>query len=255
MSRTLLITFMLIIFSISQACAKTDSDPFEGYNRAAFAFNDGFDNLIAKPIAQFYLDVTPTPVVDGVSNVYDNLNTLPTIGNDLLQANFHQAVNDSCRFVLNSTLGILGIFDVATLVGIPSHSEDAGLTLAYYGWKNSSYFIIPFIGPSTVRDSIGYVTDYFMSVYPYVKNSSVQTKLMLMGIVDVRANLLQLQNVISQAALDPYVFQRNAFLQRRAYLIKQNDLNNQEKGDAHLVDDQNNNAVLAGAEGSGIIQI
>ena len=155
-------------------------------------------------------------------NIYNNLSTLPTIGNDILQTNFHQAVMDTSRFLINSTLGIFGLFDIATMVGIPNNAEDMGLTFARWGWGSSTFVVLPFFGPSTIRDALGRPIDYYMTVYPYMNNVRYRNSLYAMGVVNTRANLLELQGVISQAALDPYVFERNAYLQRRNYLIQRN---------------------------------
>lgn len=206
-------------------------DPLSGFNRAMYTFNDGLDHLILRPISRTYLDVAPAPLVSGVSNFYNNLDTLPTMGNDLLQANIHQFTTDTSRFLINTTLGIGGIFDVAKLGGIPQNSEDMGLTFARWGWTSSTYVVLPFFGPSTVRDALGRPIDNYMSVYPYIRNVSVRNQLYALGIVNTRANLLQLDSIISEAALDPYVFQRNAYLQHRAYLIERN----KDLDDAHYV--------------------
>lgn len=198
-------------------------DPLGPLNRAMYTFNDGLDHLILKPVAQVYLDVAPTPIVHGVRNFYDNLENVPTIGNDILQIDFHQAVTDTSRLLINTTLGIAGFFDVAKLAGVPQNSEDMGLTLAHWGWTSSTYLVLPFFGPSTVRDALGKPIDGEMSIYAYIKNVNFRNELYAMGVVNIRASLLQLQGIIAEAALDPYVFQRNAYLQRRDYLIERND--------------------------------
>lgn len=231
MLKKLTSAFLLLAFASGAIASKPagDQDPLHAVNHAMYTFNSGFDHLILKPVAQLYLDVAPQPMVTGVSNIYNNLSTLPTVGNDVLQANFHQAFVDTSRFLLNSTLGIFGLFDVASMVGIPENAEDMGLTFARWGWKSSTFVVLPFFGPSTIRDSLGKPIDYYMTVYPYVKDANFRNSLYAMGVVNTRANLLQLQGVISQAALDPYVFERNAYLQRRNYLIKRNH----ELDDAH----------------------
>lgn len=197
-------------------------DPFNGFNRAMYTFNDGLDHLILKPVAQLYVKVMPQPVIDGVHNFYNNLRYLPTIGNDVLQFDFRQTLTDTSYFLVNTTLGLLGIFDISKLAGIPQNSEDMGLTFARWGWTSSTYIVVPFFGPSTIRDGLGELLDYEISVYPYIKNISFRNQLYALGVVNTRANLLQLDGIISEAALDPYVFQRNAYLQHRSYLIKRN---------------------------------
>lgn len=227
MRHTLLKTFrhglLAVCFSMPLlAYAAPEKDPLKPYNKAMFHFNDALDHLLLKPIAQAYLNITPKPITNRVSNFYDNLSTLPTIGNDLLQADFRQATSDTWRFLINTTVGLLGLFDVASSIGLPEHSEDMGLTFAEWGWTQSTYVVLPLFGPSTVRDALGKPIDQLMSVYPYIRNVPLRNSLYAMSIVNLRANLLELQGVINQASLDPYVFQRNAYLQRRAYLIKQN---------------------------------
>ena len=198
-------------------------DPFKFFNKAMYAFNDGLDHLILKPVAKAYLKVTPQPVVTGVDNFYNNLSNLPTIGNDVLQADFHQAVADTSRLLINSTLGLAGVLDVAKLAGLPQNSEDMGLTFAHWGWTSSTYVVLPFFGPSTVRDTLGKPIDNEMSAYKFIHNVRLRNSLYALGVVNTRADLLQLQDVIAEAALDPYVFQRNAYLQRRNYLINRNE--------------------------------
>ena len=221
-STVIALSLLLISCSSETAEQKQNRDPFEPYNRAAFHFNDAFDHLILKPVAQGYLDVAPKPVTRGVSNFYSNLNMVPTVGNDVLQGNFYQATSDFWRFFINTTAGLLGTFDVASKMGLNPNSEDLGLTFARWGWTKSNYFIIPAMGPSTVRDAIGLYGNYYMTVYPYINNIPLRNTLFGIGIINERANLLELQGVINQAALDPYVFRRNAYFQRRAYLIKRN---------------------------------
>ena len=196
---TVLLLFIGICSLSCEATAKAVStkDPFGPLNRAMYVFNDGLDHLILKPLAQAYVNVTPEPIVTGIHNFYNNLSDLPTIGNDLFQANFSQSATDGSRFLINTTLGLLGFFNVAKLAGVPDNTEDMGLTFAHWGWTSSTYLVIPFFGPSTVRDALGKPIDMQMTVYPYIKNVSFRNELYALGVVNTRANLLQLQGVIA----------------------------------------------------------
>ncbi len=206
-------------------------DPYEDFNRVMYRFNDFLDRAILKPMATFYSKVVPKPLVKGVANFYQNINTIPTVFNDVLQFNFYQATSDAWRLGLNSTVGILGFFDVATELGLEPNTEDFGLTLAQWGYKNSNYLVLPFFGPSTPRDAVGLPVDYYLfSIYPHIYPTRQRYELYGLGIISRRADLLSFQNVMQQAALDKYVFIRDAYMQRRAYLIQRNT----ELGDPYL---------------------
>jgi phospholipid-binding lipoprotein MlaA len=202
----------------------TNRDPFETFNRPMFAFNDWLDRWILKPVATLYIKIMPKPLSKGISNAYNNIDTIPTILNDLLQGNFYQAVSDTWRLGINTTIGVVGLFDVATSMGLePNNKEDFGLTLAQWGWVNSNYLVLPFIGPGTVRDQLGWPINYqFLTIYPYIRSDSVRYGLYGGGIVVRRAEVLHYESVMEQAALDKYTFVRDAYLQRRAYVIERN---------------------------------
>ncbi len=206
-------------------------DPYETFNRVMYHFNDVLDKAILKPIATFYNTVLPKPVVKGISNFFTNIDTIPTVANDVLQGNFYQATSDGWRLVINTTVGILGFFDVASHIGLEPNKEDFGLTLAQWGYTNSNYLVLPFFGPSTPRDAIGLPVDYYIfSIYPHIHPPIARYELYGLGVISRRADLLSFQNVMEQAAIDKYVFLRNAYLQRRAYLIQRN----KELGDPYF---------------------
>lgn len=199
------------------------ADPFQWFNRPAFAFNEQLDKFILKPVARVYNAIMPTPLNQGVHNVFLNIGTLPTIANDLLQLNFYQSANDIWRLIVNTSVGVGGLFDVASRIGLKHYSNDFGLTMAAWGYKNSNYLVIPFFGPSTPRDGISMPVDYFLfEVYPYIQPQSLRYEIYALGVVDRRAQLLKYQQVLEEAAVDKYVFVRNAYLQRRAYQIQEN---------------------------------
>jgi len=209
--------------SAIQTNAVPVKDPYEKINRTIFEFNDSLDTYFLVPVAKFYNKVVPKPLNKGIYNFFSNLNNFPTIGNDLLQGNFYQATSDSWRFFVNSTAGAAGLFDVAQNMGLASNSEDFGLTLARWGYTDSSYLVLPFFGPSTVRDTAGLPVDYyFFSPYGYVQDSRTQYTLYALNIVSKRAQLLQYQNLYNQIALDRYAFIRNAYLESRANAIDRN---------------------------------
>lgn len=194
-------------------------DPYEKFNRVIFSFNEGLDDAILKPIAEAYNVVMPSPLNTAVDNVLENLTGIPTVINDVLQFEFYQATSDAWRLAVNSTIGIGGILDVSTKIGLQKHNEDVGLTFARWGWQPSRYFVIPFFGASTVRDAIGLPIYYYMTVYPYIPNLYCRYGAIAWRIVDIRAQLLRFTKVYKESAIDPYVFVRSAYLQRRAFLI------------------------------------
>lgn len=198
-------------------------DPYETFNRPMFYFNDWLDRLVLKPVASAYNKILPTPLRKGISNFYNNVDMIPTILNDLLQGNFYQATSDTWRFGVNSTIGLLGFFDVASEIGLEPNREDLGLTLAHWGWKNSSYLVLPFVGPGTVRDQLSWPVNYqYLTIYPYIHSDNLRYGLYFSGLIVRRAELLHFEGVMDEAALDKYIFVRDAYLQRRAYQIERN---------------------------------
>jgi len=197
-------------------------DPYQDYNRSIYKINNKLDEVIAKPVATFYQKIMPKPLYNMVNNFFNNISNIPTVINDVLQGNLYQADSDSWRFVINSTIGIGGFFDVAQHTGLEYNYEDFGLTLAQWGWTDSSYFVLPIYGPNTIRGTIGKPITYYMSIFPYIKNWRIQWGLYALYLINERAQLLQYQNVMDNAALDPYIFTRDAYLQRQAYLIQRN---------------------------------
>lgn len=198
------------------------ADPLETFNRHTFAFNEAIDRILMKPVATLYNNIMPKPVNQGIHNFYNNIGTLPTIANDILQLNFYQGMRDFWRFAFNTTLGIGGLFDVSTRLGLKYYSNDFGLTLTSWGYRSSTFIVFPFFGPSTIRDGVALPVDYLaFSIYPYVEPISRRYALYTLGAVDRRAQLLKLEGVMEEAALDKYTFIRDAYLQRRAAQIEQ----------------------------------
>jgi phospholipid-binding lipoprotein MlaA len=199
-------------------CASVDNkDPLEGFNRGVYKFNDVSDKAVFKPIAGAYKAVMPTPVRSGVSNFFANLKTFVTTINQVLQFKFNKAAESAGRFVINSTVGIAGLFDVASKQGIPQYKEDFGQTLGYWGVGNGAYLMLPFFGPSTLRDTTGLIADS-MTIDPIGYIDDPRTRNIVIGtkFIDTRAQLLPGSDLLDEAALDPYTFMRDAYLQRRA---------------------------------------
>lgn len=215
--------YLLLLAALPAFAEDASNDPYENYNRHAFKLNQTLDKVFFKPIATVYKTVLPWPVTKGISNFFSNLEQVPTIINDLLQADFYDATADTWRLLINSTVGIGGFIDVASHINLPAHSQDFGLTLAKWGYQSSAYFVVPILGPRTVRDAISWPVNYgIFSVYPYINDVSWRNGLSAGSFINARAQLLDFEQAIKQASFDPYVFQRNAYLQRRNYLIKQN---------------------------------
>ena len=203
-------------------CATTSegvNDPFENYNRTMYSINDTLDKAIIKPAAQGYDAVLPDAIERGVSNFFSNLNEITVILNDLLQLKFGQAIDDTGRFLLNSTVGIAGIFDVAGYAGYESHDEDFGQTLGVWGVEQGAYIVLPFFGPSTTRDTVGLVGDIFTDPVTYVDDAGARNALVALKVLDARANLLGVEKVLEEAAEDKYSYVRDAYLQRRENLV------------------------------------
>lgn len=205
-------------------CATTNqsagvSDPLEGYNRAMYQFNDAVDTAVLKPVARGYDAVVPDPISQGVSNFFSNLNDITVIINDLFQGKFYQAYRDTHRFVLNTTVGVAGIFDVASLSGFTKNNEDFGQTLGVWGAEPGAYIVLPFFGPRNVRDTFGLVGDMFTDPVMYVEGDDARIALVGTRVVDTRADLLKAEKVLDQAATDEYSYVRDAYMSRRQYLV------------------------------------
>lgn len=194
-------------------------DPYEPINRKIHSFNMVFDKIILKPPARLFKAVVPRPVRRSINNFYDNIYLIPTVANDLLQGQWRAASDDAGRFVINSTLGVGGLFDVATNYHLPLHKNDLGLTFAKWGDKKSPYIVIPFLGPSTIRDGMAAVFEYtLLTPYPYISDDAVLYGLLGLRYIDLRSQFLETERLFDEA-LDKYSFLRDAYLQNRHYQI------------------------------------
>jgi phospholipid-binding lipoprotein MlaA len=200
-------------------CATTGEtnprDPWEGFNRKSYAFNDAIDRAVLKPVAQGYEKVVPAPAREGVNNFFGNLEDIGTSLNNILQGKPAEGINDFGRFIVNTTFGFFGLWDVATPLGLEKHYEDFGQTLGVWGVESGPYLVIPFLGPSTARDAPAKAVDPSWYYSNAVDSNGVYWGLWSLDKVRERANLLRAEGVMAEAALDKYSFIRDSWLQRR----------------------------------------
>jgi len=221
------VVFSLLIILLS-GCATTSNtetdpeDPFESFNRASYGFNSAIDKAILKPVAKGYDAVTPKPVKTGISNFFSNLDEIPTILNDILQGKFADAFSDTGRFLINTTLGLAGFIDVATDLGLEEHDEDFGQTLGAWGIESGPYLVLPFLGPSTIRDVVGQPVDSYSSPKKYIDHVPTRNTVYFIDLIDLRYRLLAIDSQLEDA-LDEYTFVRDAFLMRRQYQVYDGD--------------------------------
>ena len=221
--------FKLIALSLLLAgCAGTqsrdtdpDADPWEGFNRKVFAFNNGLDKVV-RPIAVGYDKVMPDPVQRGVGNFFRNLDAPVTFVSQILQGKFTEGLDSLGRFIVNSTVGVLGFFDVASKAGMPYYDEDLGQTLAAWGYEDSRYLMLPFFGPSTFRDGVGRFTDSYVHPVGRAIHGRNKWGYWLVRGIDQRARYLDQDAELNQA-YDPYVLMRDVWMQNRQYQIYDGD--------------------------------
>lgn len=210
-----------VLMTLLGGCATTGDprDPLEPMNRAIYSFNDSVDRAILKPVAEAYRAVLPSFVRTGVSNFFANINDVVIALNNLLQGKPVDAISDVGRIAFNTTVGVLGVFDVATELGVEKHNEDFGQTLGYWGVGDGPFLMLPLLGPSNLRDTAGRVVDFKLDPITYVDPSSDRNILWGSRVVSQRADLLDTSIILETAALDPYEFLRDAYLQRRRNLV------------------------------------
>ena len=199
-----------------------DVDPWQGFNRKVFAFNEVMDKYLLRPAAVGYKFIMPDPLEKGVTNIFDNVLEVPSVINNLLQANAGGAAHDTGRILVNTTLGLGGLLDVAKHMNLPADDhEDFGQTLAVWGVGSGPYLVLPFIGPSNVRDGIGRPVDWYLDPTTYIEHVPTVNTVKGVSILSTRANLISLEENITG---DKYTFLRDVYLQRRAYLIKNGEV-------------------------------
>lgn len=207
------------VFLAGCATSGNPKDPIEGFNRAMYSVHDGIDTVIMKPVATGYDAVLPSPVRTGVTNFFSNIGDIMISVNNLLQGKVADAGSDLGRVAINTTLGIGGLFDVATSEGIPKHDEDFGQTFGRWGVSEGAYVFIPILGPRTARDTVGVAIDLWADPLNQVDDVAVRNSLWALRAVNTRANLLPADKVIEEAALDKYSYIRDAYLQNRRNLV------------------------------------
>ena len=220
MKRTMLLLVGILlsgqILADSSASEETQ-DPWEGFNRKVFVFNDTLDTYALKPVAKGYRAITPDPVEDGVSRMFSNVGEIVNVVNDLLQGKFRQAGNDTGRFLVNTTIGLVGFFDVADDLGMPKNEgEDFGQTLGVWGVGEGPYLVLPLLGPGTLRDGPAKIVDFLIDPISEIDHVPTRNQIHGVGVVSGRADLLKAEELISG---DKYSFIRDVYLQRREYLL------------------------------------
>lgn len=220
MKRTMLL-LMGILLSVQvladSSASEGTQDPWEGFNRKVFVFNDTLDTYALKPVAKGYRAITPDPVEDGVSRMFSNVGEIVNVVNDLLQGKFRQAGNDTGRFLVNTTIGLVGFFDVADDLGMPKNDgEDFGQTLGVWGVGEGPYLVLPLLGPGTLRDGPAKIVDFLIDPISEIDHVPTRNQIHGVGVVSGRADLLKAEELISG---DKYSFIRDVYLQRREYLL------------------------------------
>lgn len=219
------LTFLLVLLT---GCATgpnaNPKDPLEPFNRGVTRFNDVVDDAVLKPVATGYVNVTPELVRKGVSNFFNNLGDVWSFVNNVLQLKGEAAGDSLARVITNTMLGLGGLLDFATPLNIERHREDFGQTLGYWGVPSGPYLVLPILGSSTVRDTVALPADIGIgNAVSYVNNDAVRYGLTGLRLVDTRASLLRAGNLLSEAALDKYSFQRDAYLQARRSMVYDGD--------------------------------
>ena len=239
----LLLIIIILIAQALQGCATTGTstpgdpdDPWKGLNRKVFKFNEGVDRHVMKPLARAYKKATPKFVERRIDSFFSNLDDVVVMVNNFLQGKIGRSASDFGRIITNTTIGLYGFFDVASHFGLKKHNEDFGQTLGRWGAGTGPYLVLPFLGPSTVRDTAGIPIDWYFD--PLVNVSDRETRWILLGIkaITIRANLLSTEEVIDELAYDRYEFIKRAYLDRREYLVRDGKVD-QEEADADLLDE------------------
>ena len=243
-------TTSCVLFSIacSTTPAKTAGEPkkidtFESWNRSVQSFNEDVDNAVLKPMAKGYISFTSDAVERGVTNFFSNIEDIGVTVNDLLQFKITQGGMDASRFVVNTTAGGLGIFDVAQMIDLPKHNEDFGQTLGFWGVPSGDFLMLPFAGPSSPRDAVGMLGDALLNPFNYtflfgggIAITAATTGAGTLDVTNTRANLMGTEKMVNEAATDKYNFIKNAYQQRRDYLIHDGNVSSDE--DVDLLDDE-----------------
>ncbi|KWF28463.1 ABC transporter [Burkholderia diffusa] len=221
MNKVRIIAATVAASAVLSGCAtgpnRNPNDPLEPMNRAMYKFNDTVDTNIAVPIAKGYQKITPTPMRTAISNFFSNLGDLGNMANNLLQLRITDATQDLMRVAMNSVFGVGGLIDIATPAGLPKHHQDFGLTMARWGVPSGPYLVLPVFGPSTIRDGVGRAVDVRFNLLNYIEPAA-RNPMYIAQFISARSDLLGATDLLKQAALDPYSFVRDAYLQQRKSL-------------------------------------
>lgn len=212
----------LVLAAALGGCATSGNpqDPLEGFNRAMFSFNDALDQAVLKPVATVYRDATPQFVQTGVGNFFGNIGDVWTAVNNMLQGKFANGFSDIMRVSINTVMGLGGLLDIGSEAGLPKHKEDFGETLAVWGVGSGPYVVLPFLGSSTMRDTLALPVDFAGDLWTYYRPVRQRNIGSVVRVIDGRAAILNASNLIEDAALDRYEFIRDAYLQRRENKIR-----------------------------------
>jgi len=214
-------TAVVLAAALVAGCAAAPSrvDPLEPMNRVFYEVHTAVDDAVLRPAIQAYIDVVPAPIRTSISNVFNNVEDLISAVNDLLQGDFDRFGDDMGRVILNTGFGVGGLFDLASMIGIERGNQDFGLTFGKWGFEQGPYLFVPLFGPTTVRDGAGWAARIMVGPVGFIPDVPVRNTLYGAGAVDVRAQLVSAGKLVDTAALDRYLFIRNAYLQRRRYLV------------------------------------
>ncbi|MDP3590087.1 MAG: VacJ family lipoprotein [Methylobacter sp.] len=228
---TRLLMSSLVVSSLLAGCASTaktnELDPWEGWNRGTQEFNDDLDKAILKPMAKGYMWITPKFVDDGITNFFSNMNDIGVTLNDFMQLKMSQGGMDASRFLINTTAGVAGFVDVAKMIDLPKHNEDFGQTLGFWGVPTGNYLVVPFMGASSPREVVGAIGDALMNPLTYTfavagggaAVSAINAGAKTVDVTDTRADLMTTEKIVDEASVDRYSFIKNAYQQRREYLL------------------------------------
>lgn len=224
---TILSIWGLIFVATLTGCATTSNDPrdpIEGWNRGVQVFNDKFDAHALKPVAHGYRWIMPSFVDTGVTNFFSNIEDIRVVINDLLQFKLKQGGMDTTRFLINTTVGVAGLFDVASYWDFPKNNEDFGQTLGVWGVPMGPYLVLPLLGPSSPRGATGLIGDTLMNPATYIEDTAIRLGIFGLDLIDTRADLLSASKIAEEAALDHYEFIRDSYIQRREFLVNDGDV-------------------------------
>ena len=224
-----------LVMALLQGCATgpnaNPADPLEPLNRTVFSVNDGLDRAIFKPVATAYNEITPSPVRTGVSNFFGNIADAWSVVNNALQLKPKETIETGMRVAVNTVFGFAGVLDIGSEMRLARNKQDFGQTLGYWGVGSGAYVVLPFFGPSSVRDSVGTVVDSNFDLVSNIKNVPTRNSLVGARVVDKRTEFLDATNALDQAALDKYSFVRDLYLQRRAASIGKETTDKEERFD------------------------